>query len=109
GTGGSSKENWFPWLKAELEKRQWNVWLPDLPRADEPNVKRYNKFLFQNKDWQFNKDTIVIGHSSGAVAIFGLLQELPDGVQVDTCYLVGAFKDDLGWDSLKSLFDAAFD
>jgi len=88
-----------------LEKCQWKVWLPDLPKADEPNVERYNKFLFKNDDWQFNSDSILIGHSSGAVAIFGLLQVLPDEVQVDTCYLVGAFKDDLGWDPLKSLND----
>jgi len=109
GTGGSSKENWFPWLKDELEKRQWKVWLPDLPKAEEPNVERYNKFLLKNDYWQFNMDSVLIGHSSGAVAIFGLLQELPDEVQVDTCYLVGAFKDDLGWESLKSLFDTPFD
>ncbi len=109
GTGGNSNENWFPWLKTELEKRQWKVRLPDLPKAEEPNIKRYNKFIFKSSDWRFNKDSIIVGHSSGAVAILGLLEELPEEVQVDSCYLVGAFKDDLGWDSLKSLFETPFD
>ncbi|HEY5601330.1 MAG TPA: alpha/beta hydrolase [Patescibacteria group bacterium] len=109
GTEGNSKENWFEWLKTELKKNDWLVWVPDLPQSDKPNVDRYNTFLFSNKKWQFNKDSILIGHSSGAVAILGMLQNLPDNVRVDTCYLVGAFKDDLGWDSLKSLFDEPFD
>lgn len=109
GTKGHSKENWFDWLKIELEKNKWQVWVPDLPQSDEPNVERYNSFLFSNKKWQFDNDSVLVGHSSGAVAILGLLQSLPDGIKIDTCYLVGAFKDDLGWDSLKSLFDKPFD
>jgi len=109
GTDGNHKENWFPWLKNELELREFNVWSPDLPQADEPSIKRYNKFLLKKNDWEFDQDTILIGHSSGAVAILGLLQDLPKDISVDTCYLVGAFKDDLGWDSLKNLFDDPFD
>lgn len=109
GTGGSSKINWFEWLSKELEKERYKVWVPDLPNANKPNIQRYNDFIFSNKDWEFNKDSILIGHSSGAVAIFGLLQALPEDFQVDTCYLVGAFKDDLGWDDLEELFIEPFD
>lgn len=109
GTEGHSKENWFDWLKTELENNGYKVWVPDLPGADKPNIQRYNKFLFENKDWSFNKDTIIIGHSSGAVAILGLLQALPEKITVDTCYLVGAFKDNLNWDALNDLFLEPFD
>jgi len=109
GTGGNAKKNWFPWLKEELEKEGWKVWVPDLPQADKPNIRHYNKFIFANKVWEFNKDSILVGHSSGAVAILGLLQESPEGIQVDTCYLIGVFKNDLGWDSLNGLFEKEFD
>lgn len=109
GTGGSSKENWFDWLRKELEKKEWQVWVPDLPHAENPNIDRYNTFLLENEDWQFNSESVLIGHSSGAVAILGLLEALPEDVQVDTCFLVGAFKDDLGWDALKQLFIKPFD
>lgn len=109
GTGSSSQGNWFPWLKQQLQEKGWEVWVPDLPQADTPNISRYNQFIFSNKDWIFDKDTILVGHSSGSVAILGLLQHLPEGTKVGKCYLVGAFKDDLEWESLKELFQDEFD
>lgn len=109
GTGGYPTENWFDWLRQELEKLNFSVAVPQLPNCDRPNIKIYNKFLLEEKDYQFDETSILIGHSSGAVAILGLLQALPESVVVDTCYLVGAFKDNLGWDSLNALFEEPFD
>ena len=104
GKDGDSQENWFPWLEKELEKEDYKVWVPDLPGADKPSIERHATFLLEN-----NAESILIGHSSGAVTILGLLQSLPEDTKVDTCYLVGSFKDDLGWDSLKDLFVTPFD
>lgn len=109
GTDATSKDNWFPWLKNELEQKDYMVWVPDLPHAEKPNITRYNTFLFANKDWDFNQDSVLIGHSSGAVAILGLLHALPGDTIVNTCILVGSFKDDLGWESLTELFHKPFD
>lgn len=109
GTDGSSQVNWFPWLKQQLGDKGVEVWVPDLPQADKPNINRYAQFIFQNKNWVFDRDTVLIGHSSGAVAILGLLQKLPKGTTVGTCILVGAFKDDLGWEALSELFLEKFD
>lgn len=109
GTDNTSTNNWFPWLKRELEQQEYKVWSPDLPGAEKPSVHSYNEYIFANKEWRFNEESILVGHSSGAVAILGLLQALPDGLTVDTCVLVGAFKDNLGWDSLSDLFLDPFD
>lgn len=109
GTNGSSDDNWFPWLKQQLEKDGYLVWCPDLPQADEPNIERYSKFILANKEFQIDGDTVVIGHSSGAVAILGLLAALPSDSTVKASYLVGSFMNDLGWDSLKGLFVSPFD
>jgi len=109
GLGNNSQGNWFPWLKKELESKGWKVWVPDLPQSDKPNVKRYNEFIFSNKDWELNDKSVLIGHSAGAVAILGLLQELKNNQQVDTCVLVGSFKDNLGWNVLDGLFEKPFD
>lgn len=109
GTSSNHSQNWFPWLKNELENRGYKVWAPDLPHADKPNTQRYNNFIFSNKDWDFNEDSIIIGHSSGAVEILSLLQNLPNKTIVNKCFLIGSFMNDLGWESLKELFISAFD
>ena len=109
GTDNNSQGNWFPWLKKQLEKHGWKVWIPDLPRSDKPSVKRYNKYILKDNDWEFNENSVIIGHSSGAVAILGLLQELPNKTVINKCILVAAFKNDLGWNSLEGLFDKPFD
>jgi predicted alpha/beta hydrolase family esterase len=108
GTDADSHSNWFPWLKEKLEERDWKVWVPDLPGADAPNTKRYNGFLL-SQGWDFNDETVIIGHSSGAVSALKLLPALPDEVRVKAAVLVAAFKDDLGWDSLAGLFEEPFD
>jgi len=108
GTDGSSLENWFPWLKQQLENKGYEVWCPNLPGADRPSIEKYNKFILKSLPFEIDKETILIGHSSGAVAILGLLDSMPEDTFVQACYLVGSFKDDLGWNILKDLFVRPF-
>ena len=96
GTNGTSTDNWFPWLKKELENKGFSVWTPDLPHANYPNTKIYNEFLLKNAP-PVTKDTILIGHSSGTLATLGFLQALPANTKVKAVFLVAAFKDNLGW------------
>lgn len=108
GTNGTSQDNWFPWLATQLNERGYTVWVPDLPGADKPVIERYTEFLtgshFHNEKFNFGPETVIIGHSSGAVAALGLLQALPAETTVSTVICVGAFKDALGWDALKNFF-----
>ncbi|OYW43792.1 hypothetical protein B7Z28_00665 [Candidatus Saccharibacteria bacterium 32-45-3] len=109
GTDASPESNWFSWLKNQLEERGYKVWLPQLPNCDRPDVNAYNTFLLSNPDFAFTPETIIIGHSSGAVEVLSLLQHLPEGIRINTAFLVSAFRDSLGWDSLKNLFSEPFD
>lgn len=109
GTDASPSNNWFTWLKEQLEADDYKVWLPQLPNSATPNTKTYNEFLLSNPDFTFNEETILVGHSSGAVEILGLLQYLPDDTRVKAAYLVSAFRNDLGWDALTGLFEEPFD
>jgi predicted alpha/beta hydrolase family esterase len=108
GTNDNSKKNWFEWLSQQLQSKGYKTWVPNLPGSDRPNIKKYNEFIF-SQNWKFNDESILIGHSSGAVEILGLLQALPDDVIVDRCYLVGSFIDNLGWEILDGLFEEPFD
>lgn len=112
GTKGNSSSNWFQWLKTELDQKGYQVWLPDLPNANGPSLQKYVKFIFSNKDWQFNSESIIVGHSSGAITILAILSELPEDVVLDKVILVSYFtKDSVGgkWEPNKYLFDYDFD
>lgn len=109
GTDASPNSNWFIWLKNQLKERGFEVWLPQLPNCDRPDAQTYNSFLLSNPDFNFTPETIIIGHSSGAVEILSLLQHLPDETRIRMAFLISAFKDSLGWDSLKNLFNEPFD
>ncbi|HEX5448166.1 MAG TPA: alpha/beta hydrolase [Candidatus Saccharimonadales bacterium] len=108
GTASDHMGNWFPWLKTELEKLGLEeVWVPDLPGSEKPNVERYTKFLL-SKNWDFD-NTLIIGHSSGAVEVLDLLENLPEGQKANTAIMVAVFKGGLGWESLKDLETVKFD
>ena len=107
GTAASPKSAWFPWLKGELEAEGWKTWVPDLPGADAPNAKRYTEFLLSN-GWDFNENTVIVGHSSGAVEILPLLAALPEGAKIRAAVLVGAFPYDLAKHKFEVVFRLPF-
>lgn len=84
----NSRGNWFPWLKKELEKKGYTVWVPDLPNADNPKVTTWLEHIFSNRNWKFTKESIIIGHSAGATFILRLLEKLPKDVKIHAAILV---------------------
>jgi predicted alpha/beta hydrolase family esterase len=82
GTDGSPNANWFMWLKGVLIGMGYQVWLPQLPDADKPDAKKYTEFLLANKSFAYDEETILVGHSSGAVEVLHLLQNLPEGSKI---------------------------
>lgn len=88
GGGNNSKGNWFPWCKEQLEKKGYSVWVPDLPNSEYPNKKVWTKTIFSNKNWTFNSESIIVGHSAGATLILRLLENLPEGVKIKKAILV---------------------
>lgn len=107
GTDASPEDNWFMWLKGTLIGEGNKVWLPQLPHSKEPNADIYTKFILANPNFVINSETVLIGHSSGAVEILRLLEKIE--VTVKAAILVSALKDNLGRDSLNGLFQVPFD
>jgi len=88
GAGNNSQGNWFPWLKQGLEKLGYKVWAPDLPKSDAPNLKDWLDTIFSNKEWQFNEESIIVGHSAGATLILRILERLSDNIKIRKAILV---------------------
>src|SRR3989344_1495593 len=90
GIGNKSNDNWFPWLRKELEKKDYEVWSPDLPQMEKPNLESIYNFV---KSFSFSSETVLIGHSSGATLALGILQKLPPKIVIKKTILVAGFTD----------------
>lgn len=92
GTGSGPSKNWFGWLKNILLTNGYsNVWIPQLPNADHPDLIKYKRFIKDQK-FDFNENTLIVGHSSGAVAALSILQDLPQNSAIDTAVMVGVYR-----------------
>ena len=86
GTEGHPQENWFPWLKAELEKRGIQTIVPQFPTPQNQTLENWLKVMEPYKN-QITTDTIFIGHSLGGVFTLRLLEKL--AAPVRGVYLIG--------------------
>ncbi len=88
GAGNNSQGNWFPWLAGELRSLGYKVWSPDLPNSDEPIQKDWLETIFSNKEWEFNEESTIVGHSAGATLILRILENLPEPIQINKAIMV---------------------
>lgn len=108
GTLGSPEGNWFRWLEHELLDRGFEVWLPALPYAEQPSLSWWSRFVWENRPFELDQDTLVIGHSSGAILALILAQQ--SSVRLGATVAVSVFYDNsLGWEPNAKLFDVPFD
>ncbi len=89
GTGSNPKQFRFPWLAKRLERESYKVWVPQLPGADEPDLKKQLPFVLKN--WKIDKDTILIGHSAGSPLILAILEKI--SVKIKKAVLVAGYID----------------
>lgn len=77
GTEGYPEENWFPWMKKELEQEGYNVFVPQFPSPPVIPAKISEWFEVIKKYEQYiNEDTILIGHSLGGIFVLRVLENL---------------------------------
>lgn len=108
GTLGAPQGNWFQWLKKELESRGLTVWLPELPQADQPSLHLWSKFIQKECPFTINEDTLIVGHSSGA--ILGLIIAQKNMESIGGIVGVSVFHDNsLEWEPNSKLFDVHFE
>ncbi len=83
--GGSSKSHWFPYMENELKKLGLIVVVRDFPDPIFAREKYWIPFLEKLKT---NENSILIGHSSGAVAAmrFAETHTILGSILVGACY-----------------------
>ena len=87
GTGGYPEENWFPWLKRELEKLGCKVIVPKFPTPENQSLENWLEIL--NKSGQsMTEDTILVGHSLGGAFLLRVLEKY--SVKFKAAFIVAA-------------------
>ncbi|MCH7568107.1 MAG: alpha/beta hydrolase [Nanoarchaeota archaeon] len=91
GNGNTDiSENWFPYVKEELEKIGINVIAENMP---DPDLARKEYWLsFIEKKLGRDEEAILVGHSSGTVAILRYLETH----KIKGAILVGSYYTHLG-------------
>lgn len=108
GTQGSPEGNWFQWLDERLAAEGLEVWLPQLPHAEQPSLRAWLDFVHEQCPFVIDKNTLIVGHSSGA--ILALLIARENSEKVGTVVCVSVFHDNsLKWSPNDRLFDVSFD
>ena len=112
GNGGCTNQLfWIPWFKAELEKNNITVVAPTMP--DNIEAKASIWLPYMRDTLRCDENTIVVGHSSGAVAAMRYAEQykLLGSVLVGACYtdlgyenerLAGYYDAPWRWDTIKN-------
>lgn len=106
GNGGNKPtDNWFPYLKRELEKMGIKTEAPEFPDADLARASYWIPFI--KETLKADEKTILIGHSSGAIAAMRFAEKN----RILGSVLVAAYHTDLGIESekLSGYFDTPWD
>jgi len=82
GTEGYPEENWFPWLKNELEKHGYKVDVPQFPSPPGVSPKLSEWFdVWEKYEDGLDDDTIIISHSLGGLFLLRLLEKIKKPVR----------------------------
>lgn len=102
GNGGTNGKdyvanyNWFPYLRKNLEPLGLEIVTQNMPDPKLARAKYWIPFIINNL--KADKETILIGHSSGAVATMRILEK----IKLFGAILVAAHYTDLGYEEDKA-------
>ena len=97
---GGPNDDWRPWLKTQLEKEGYEVFVPEMPDSDTPVIEKWIGKLAMVVD-ALDENTYFVGHSIGCQAILRYL----DAHRFEPMKTVGGAVFVAGWFDLKNLED----
>lgn len=78
GFKGNAGKNFFPWLKKELSKKEYRYFAPNLPNPSRPTEEEQVSAVL--KSAKFDENTILFGHSLGAVVAMKVAEKLKNKI-----------------------------
>ena len=90
--------HWYPWLREELEKRGYEVGIPEMPNTSEPKIEVWVAHLKKIIE-TIDENTLFIGHSIGCQTIMRYLESLPAQLKIKKVIFIA------GWCKLENLED----
>ncbi len=88
GAYGNPEENWFPWLKSQLEHLGHAVHIPAFPTPKDQTLENWFKALAPFEKY-IDSETVFVSHSLGALFIPSVLEKMH--TRVKATFLVAGF------------------
>lgn len=104
--GGYPDYCWYPQTRKELEKKGFEVLIPQMPDTHHPKLSLWLpqlRRLIKNP----KEDLYLIGHSVGCITILRYLEQLKIGEKIGGVILVAGFTEKLGsgYEEIDNFFD----
>ena len=107
GWEGYPEEGWHPWLKQELEKKGFDVYVPVMPDIASPTMSKWVPSLAKVVG-KADENCYFVGHSLGCVTILRYLETLKEGQKIGGVVLVAGFGHDLEYADYKGELSSFF-
>lgn len=103
GTGAGKYDHWFPSIAEKLKQEGVAVCRPKFPTPEGQNLQNWLEVL-DNQEMEIDEETVLIGHSTGAVFILDILDKRD--VNIEAAFLISGFTGKLGieFDELNETF-----
>ena len=95
GWDGYPEEGIFPWLKKELQNKDFRVFNPSMPDPLNPQIETWVNYLKEQVGIP-DKNTFFFGHSIGVQTILRYLESLPKNTKIGGAVFLA------GWVNLTS-------
>ncbi len=104
--GGTSGDDWYPWLLSELEPSGLfaSAHVASMPDPETPTIAGWTAALSRaaGESAEDVRNTVLVGHSVGCQAVLHYLESLPTGARVSsTVCVAGWWTVDEPWESIE--------
>lgn len=108
GWTGNPNNDWFPWIKKELEDMDLKVIIPVMPDTNNPSCQKWVDHLIKTVKKPYSH-SFLVGHSLGCIAILRFLETIVEDEKVGGTLLVAGFGHDLNYEGYNNELVSFFD